>query len=274
MKRIILLSLLLLNIVGTANRLIKAQCTSPNTAFLSGETLSYDLYFNWKFIWIKAGTAAMNITETVYQGEPAYRCNLTTRGNKRADKFFIMRDTLESIVSRELTPLYYRKGALEGKRYHVDQAWYSYPDGVSHIKQRYRNHRGNVSEHLRKSNVCIYDMMSMLLRARSFDAKDYREGQRIVFPMADGGKIEEQTLIYRGKKNFKMENMKITYRCLVFSFVEYKDNKEEEVITFYITDDENHLPVRLDMYLNFGSAKAFLTGTRGLRNPQTSIVKK
>ncbi|MCM1108404.1 MAG: DUF3108 domain-containing protein [Clostridium sp.] len=272
MKRIILLSMMLIQFC-TGQVGLRAQCTSPNTAFLSGETLSYDLYFNWKFIWLKAGTAAMNITRTVYQGEPAYRCNLTTRGSKRADKFFIMRDTLESIVSEELSPLYYRKGALEGKRYHVDQAWYSYPDGVSHIRQRYLNHHGNVSEHQRRSNVCIYDMLSMMLRARSFNGDDFREGQKINFPMADGGKVEEQTLIYRGKKNFKMENAKVTYRCLVFSFVEYENKKEKEVITFYISDDANHLPVRLDMYLNFGCAKAFLTGTRGLRNPQTAIIK-
>ena len=113
----------------------------------------------------------------------------------------------------------------------------------------------------------------MMLRARSFDASDYKVGQKIKFPMADGGKVEEQTLIYRGKKNFKMEESKTKYRCLVFSFVEYEDGKEKEVVTFYITDDKNHLPVRLDMYLRFGSAKAFLTDAKGVRNPQTAIIK-
>ena len=122
-------------------------------------------------------------------------------------------------------------------------------------------------------NVCVYDMLSMMLRARSFDASDYKVGQKIKFPMADGGKVEEQTLIYRGKKNFKMEESKTKYRCLVFSFVEYEDGKEKEVVTFYITDDKNHLPVRLDMYLRFGSAKAFLTEAKGVRNPQTAIIK-
>ena len=42
----------------------------------------------------------------------------------------------------------------------------------------------------------------------------------------------------------------------------------------YITDDKNHLPVRLDLYLNFGSAKAFLSSVRGNRHPLTSIVTK
>jgi hypothetical protein len=32
--------------------------------------------------------------------------------------------------------------------------------------------------------------------------------------------------------------------------------------------------VRLDMYLNFGSAKAFLKSIKGNRHPLTSIVSK
>ena len=101
----------------------------------------------------------------------------------------------------------------------------------------------------------------------------YKKGDKILFPMATGRRVEEQTLIYRGKKNFKAEN-DVNYRCLVFSLVEYdKKGKEKEVITFYVTDDKNHLPVRLDLYLNFGSAKAFLKTVEGNRHPLTSIIK-
>jgi hypothetical protein len=92
--------------------------------------------------------------------------------------------------------------------------------------------------------------------------------------MATGRRVEQQTLIYRGKKEIEANN-DTTYRCLVFSFVEYDSNhKEKEVITFYVSDDRNHLPIRLDLYLNFGSAKAFLTHTKGIRYPLTSVVKK
>jgi hypothetical protein len=120
---------------------------------------------------------------------------------------------------------------------------------------------------------CVYDMLSILLQARSFDPTSYKVGDKILFPMATGKKVEEQTLIYRGKETFKAENG-VKYRCLVFSLVEYdKKKKEKEVITFYVTDDKNHLPVRLDLYLNFGSAKAFLETVEGNRHPLTSIVK-
>lgn len=249
-----------------------AQCTSENNAFLPGENLSYKLYFNWKFIWFTVGSAKMNIEKTTYENNDAYKCHLMTKGNKMADRFFVLRDTLTSIVSEELTPLYYNKSALEGERYTIDRSWYSYQEGKTHVKQWFRTHRGEIREHEEDYTECVYDMISMMLRARSFDATDYKVGDKINFPMADGGRVEPQTLIYRGKKNFKVEDSKIKYRCLVFSFVEYKDGKEKEVVTFYITDDQNHLPVRLDMYLRFGSAKAFLTEAKGVRNPQTSII--
>lgn len=72
----------------------------------------------------------------------------------------------------------------------------------------------------------------------------------------------------------KMEGRTTTYRCLVFDYLEKEDGKEKRIVTFYVTDDANHLPVRLDMYLNFGTAKAFLSGCRGLRNPMGALVKK
>lgn len=91
--------------------------------------------------------------------------------------------------------------------------------------------------------------------------------------MATGRAVEKQTLIYRGKQEYTSEEG-VTYRCLVFSLVEYNKGKEKEVITFFVTDDRNHLPVRLDLYLNFGSAKAFLRSIKGNKYPLTSIVRK
>lgn len=251
-----------------------SQCTADNQAFKAGESLSYKLYFNWRFIWITAGSASMTIKDTSYENEPVYQCDLITKTNKRIDKFFVMRDTLVSIVSQEMAPLYYRKGALEGNRYQVDEVWYSYPEGKSKITQRYKNHLNEVSITEQTSAECIYDMLSMLLRARSFDASKYKINQKIKFLMADGGKVKNETLIYRGKEEFTIDETEETFRCLVFSFVEYKKGKEKEVVTFYITDDANHLPVRLDMYLNFGSAKAFLTNHKGVRSPMTSLIAK
>ncbi len=252
---------------------VKAQCPLENKAFKSGENLEYQLYFNWKFIWIKAGTAHLNITQKKYKGKDAFRCQLITKGNKRTDRFFMMRDTLLSYIRPDLVPLYYRKGAMEGKRYYTDEVWYNYPGGQSELTMRYRNARGEVSDTTRLTSECVYDMVSMLMRARSFDPAQFREGQHLKFNMAEHKKIQQGTLIYRGKEVFTVEESGTKYRCLVFSFVDYEGKKEKEVVTFYVTDDENHLPVRLDLFLRFGVAKAFLRKAENICNPQEAIVK-
>lgn len=252
-----------------------AQCPAENKAFQSGEQVTYDLYFNWKFIWKKVGKAYLNTIDTVYQGQPAYKYDLLNVGSKQMDFFFKMRDTLTCYTSKQLEPLYFCKAAEEGKRHTVDEAWFSYKDGVSYVKQRrtWRNPQRETQEMEYSDSRCIFDMLSILAQARSYRAEDYKVGDKIHFPMATGRRVEEQTLIYRGKKNVEANN-DITYRCLVFSFVEYKDGKEEEVITFFVSDDDNHLPIRLDLYLNFGSAKAFFKSVKGNRYPLTSALEE
>ena len=69
-------------------------------------------------------------------------------------------------------------------------------------------------------------MLSILAQARSYDPADYKIGDRILFPMATGRKVEEQTLIYRGKEEVKAIMIRFTV-ALYFSFVEYKEGKRK-----------------------------------------------
>ena len=268
-KRLIVLFFVVLAVSARSS----AQCSAENTAFRAGEELTYDLFFNWKFVWLSAGSATMSINQMKWESKPAYKAYLITRTSPRLDRFFLMRDTLLSIVTEDLAPCYYKKGANEGGHYYVDEVWYSYSGGNTHLRQRFQDRNGAVTKKTYDSPKCLYDMLSMMLRARSFKAESFRKGDKLRMPMADGHKVEDITLIYRGRENFKMKSTGITYRCLVFSLVEYPAGKEKEVITFYITDDENHIPVRLDLFLRFGVAKAYLSKSKGLRHECTSIVK-
>ena len=115
--------------------------------------------------------------------------------------------------------------------------------------------------------------MSIFLRARNFDASKMKKGDIIPMPISDAKHLTNSWLKYRGKENFKVDGTGEKFRCLVFSFYEKEDGENHELIRFYVTDDQNHLPVRLDMFLSFGSAKAFLKGYKGVRNPMTAKTK-
>ena len=253
---------------------VKAQCEYPNSAFKAGESLNYDLYFNWKFVWVKVGSTHYKITSSTYNGEKALKTDLIFLSNKACDKFFPMRDTLVSYSTNTLVPLYFRKGAREGKRYTVDEVWYSYPSsGTTKMKMRYKDPDDDWEDKVETATECVNDMLNILALSRSMNFSKYKEGQRTIFRMVTGKRLSNQVLIYRGKKDFKANN-DVTYRCLVFSLLNDKVKKEKELLRFYITDDANHMPVRIDFHLNFGEAVAkFLNGT-GIRNPQTSVVKK
>ena len=139
--------ILLAMVLATAAMTANAQCGIENKAFKSGEYLSYDLYFNWKFVWVKVGSASMSTVQSRYKGQTAWRSSLTTRSNSKLDKVFTLRDTLLSYTTQDLAPLYFRKGAREGDRYYVDEIWYSYPKNTCHLKQ----HRiENSGEHVWK----------------------------------------------------------------------------------------------------------------------------
>lgn len=266
-KLLIVIALLIAGIASAT-----AQCKFKNTAFKSGEFLTYNLYFNWKFVWVKVGNASMSTVESKYHGKSAYRASLTTRSSQNADKFFVMRDTLLCYNTTDLEPLYFRKGAREGDRYTVDEAFFSYPNNKVHIKQHRQKNDGSQVWKEHNPGECTYDMLSIFLRARSFNPEGWKKGNRINFPITDGIKILTATLEYKGKTTVKADNG-VKYRCLQLSYIENDKGKQKEIVRFYVTDDANHVPVRLDMFLRFGSAKAFLVGAKGVKGAMTSIVK-
>ena len=106
-----------------------AQCVAKNEAIQPGERLTYELKFNWKFIWVSAGEARMDLLPVTYEGMSCYQTTLYSISNKTVDMFFKMRDTLTCVTTERLEPVYFRKGAEEGSGYTVDEARFSYKDG-------------------------------------------------------------------------------------------------------------------------------------------------
>ena len=241
--------------------------------FKSGETLKCNFYFNWNFIWIRVGDASLTIRDTIYNGQKAKCMKLLSSTNKKADSFFRMRDTLMTVFTDKFKPLYYRKASVEGKKYRLRQVWYNYL-GNSRVKvtqySRYNDEPPIYKEDV-FSGKTIYDMMSLLAFARTLDFTSLKKGTRLSFPVASGKDIEMQHLVYRGKKRTKSDDGH-EYDCFKVSLITEEDGGEEEIVNFYVTDDRNHLPILLDLVLNFGSAKARLSHMSGVMYPVTAVV--
>lgn len=238
-----------------------AQCTIENKAVKSNEFIAYNLYFNWKFVWVPAGTASMSTVETVYKGKKAFRTSLITKSSEAVDKMFMMRDTLLVYSTRDLAPLYYRKGSHEGSRYYVDEVNYSYPDGKCAVNIRHQHNDGSVTKEQKTYEKCVYDMLNIFLVARNYDPKNWKVGHTIPVDITGFSELVKAKLVYQGKSTVKADNGK-NYKCLELSYIEKDEGKDKEIVRFFVTDDSRHIPIRLDLFLRFGSAKAFLSSMK------------
>ena len=164
-----------------------------------------------------------------------------------------------------MEPLYFRKGAREGKRYTVDEVFYSYSGGKCHVRQHRMHNDGTHSWARNSYNDCVYDMMSIFMRARSFNPANWKEGFVVNFPIVDGDDRTPAQIRFDGRTTVKADNG-MKYQCLRLAYLELEDKKYKRIVDFYVTDDDNHIPIRLDMFLRFGSAKAFLYDMKGQRN--------
>lgn len=251
-----------------------AQCKFANQTMINGEEISYDLYFHWGLIWKHVGTATYKVEPTTYNSLEAHEMNLLLATNQSADAFFKMRDTIQSVVTHDLVPLYYKKAAEEGKRFTIDEAIYTYKEGKTIVNQKRTWKSGRVKKYEDKKTDCVYDMLSILAKARAMDLDNYKKGDRLYMPLATGRKVEDIILEFRGTENVKTEN-KTVFRCIVFALINKdKKGKEKDLVTFYVTDDDNLLPIKLDLNLNFGAAQVTVKNIKGQRFPLQSIVKK
>ena len=125
---------------------ILCAVASAQSAFQPGEQLEYSLYYNWSFVWVKAGTATLTIKNSTYNGNAAYLTRLLMRGSKKADGYFVLRDTLTSYVKADnLQPLYYAKRDIEGKKRKKREVWYSYQGNNCRARQQYTHSSGRVT---------------------------------------------------------------------------------------------------------------------------------
>ena len=255
MKRIGLLLVVLLGFFGVNGWAGEAEVS---------EQLDYTLYFNWKFVWIKAGRASLVTRPVTYKGQDAVVATLLANSSETADNLYYLRDTLTTTVSRNGIPLYFEKHCIEGKDVVWERAWYSRTDDDRYCVNLRKDYvDGRVREDRWTGLQQPYDLVSIMLHARSLDLDALTVGQRLTFPIVDSKKVLNQTLVYLGRQQIKAEGGGLV-ECHAFSLKSQLANlstngqEEKEILRFYLATSAQHVPLQIDINFRFGSAKAKL----------------
>lgn len=220
----------------------------------------YNLYLGLGPIKIPAGTAHLYDSEVIYEGILAVRTAMELNTNPKADKLFVLRDTIESYNTKEGESLFFKKTLNEGNKHNVETAHFSKDNDRFIVNldtwDMNTNTRTNHSTEWRPTR--IFDMMSMIAFTQKIDTSDSELGSTETLPMVNGNMVILQYLVYTGNKKIKADDG-CTYDCMIISIRDYSKGKERETVKAYVTNDSKHTPVQLDIILSTGtSIKALL----------------
>jgi hypothetical protein len=110
-------------------------------------------------------------------------------------------------------------------------------------------------------------MLSGFFLARTYDLGSAREGQIFTVPTIVDGEMYDLKIKFKGREMIKSTWGKI--RCLKFVPVLQKGRifKKEEDMVVWLSDDENHIPIRAKAEILFGSLKVDLLAYKGIMHP-------
>ncbi|MDD2475065.1 MAG: DUF3108 domain-containing protein [Dysgonamonadaceae bacterium] len=244
------------------------QTKIVNKAFDAGEKLTYDLYFKYGIINVRAGKATLNTEATNYDYKDAYKLTLNATTGGLVRSMYSIEDTLISYMDKDLVPLLFTKGADEGKDYTRERQIYKYNNGTTSIRTiRYRNGELSFDENI-TTDRCTYDMISILAFARTLNYSKMQRGDNTQVQFITGKRLVNMYIRYLGTSSMKVNNGE-TYEALELSLMilDKAFADQEEAMRVWITNDENRIPLQIDSKLKIGSTRAILKDLSGLKNP-------
>lgn len=232
----------------------------PNTAFKQGEILSYRLHYGA----LNAGIAVLEVKPDVMEVNGRKVMHIVANGytNGAADWFFKVRDRYETYMDKDaMVPwLFVRRVDEGGFKFSQDYTFNHYSKKVD---------VGNGE----KFDVPpgIQDMVSAFYTARSLDLSNAKPGDLFAINCFVDKELWPLKIKFIGRETIKTDIGK--YKCLRFRPVVQKGRvfKHEEDLNVWISDDKNHIPMRVQANILIGSIKMDITGVQNLANPTGEV---
>lgn len=226
-----------------------------NTAFKGGEILTYRLHYGA----LNAGVAVLEVKPKVLSisGRNVFHivCNGYTSG--AADWFFKVRDRYETYLDADamLPWLFVRRVDEGGFKFSQDYVFNHYTKKVD---------VGNGEKF--EFPEGIQDMVSAFYTARNLDLSNAKPGDLFSLNSFVDKEVWPLKIKFIGREEIKTDIGK--YKALKFRPIVQKGRvfKNEEDLNVWISDDKNHIPLRVQAKIIIGSVKMDITGTSNLAN--------
>lgn len=226
------------------------------TKFIPVEKLTYTGYYNWGFLWVKAGWVEFAMSESEKYPD-AVKLEATGGTFPSRDWIFKVRDTLISHYdNKTFLPYEFSRKAHEGNYHKTFDYVFNYKDSVI-LGDVHR-----IGRYQKKDTVRLlpdtYDMLSVAWMTRELDFDQYKEKDLIPIRILIDSKIYDLYVRYLGVNKLKIAGRK--QECYVFSplLVEGEVFKGGENMKVWVSKDEYRLPMMVEAKILVGAVKAIL----------------
>jgi len=237
-------------------------CGIKNTAYKNGETVKMTVYYNTMGAYIGAGDATFTTTLERFNGKPVYHAVGVGNSYPFFDNFYKVRDRYESYIdTNTLLPVKFIRN--------VDEGGFKIYNNVTF------NQTTNTAVSTKgvfKITDCMQDVVSAMYYARSINFDKLKVGDKIPFDMFLDDEVHHLYLRYLGKEKIKTQYGK--FRAIKFKPLLIKGTmfKGGEGMTAWVSDDPNHLLLRVESPIVVGSIKVDMMNYKNLRYPLTSLM--
>ncbi|HXB41982.1 MAG TPA: DUF3108 domain-containing protein [Bacteroidia bacterium] len=231
-----------------------------NEAFKTGESLSYRLHYGF----MDAGVAVLEVLPEIKEigGRKVYHIVGNGYSKGSFDWFFKVKDRYETYLDKDaMVPWYFVRRCNEGG-YIINQDYL-----FNHYTKKVDIGEGKTCD----VPVGIQDMLSSFYYARNIDFTNAKEGDVFTIPSFVDKQVWTLKIKYVGKETISTDLGK--FRCIKFRPIIQTGRifKKEEDLNVWITDDKNHIPLRAQAKIMFGSIKMDLTSYQNLANPMSKV---
>lgn len=255
-KKLVFIFSVLLAISWNVNAQVEF-CTKNNNSYQAGEKLTFKVFYNMGAIWIKAGDAIFTIEDSKYNGHKAYHIIGDGKTQKSHDWIFKVRDKYETYIDKKtMLPLKFIRN--------VDEGGYTIYNNVTFNHEIGKATSTNGVFEIPK---CTQDVLSAIFYARNINYDEYEPGDKIPFNLFLDDKVYSLYIRYLGKEEITTKFG--TFKAIKIQplLIEGTIFKGGEKMKIWVSDDKNHLPLRINSPILVGSIKVDLMAYDNIKNP-------
>ncbi|MCX6207720.1 MAG: DUF3108 domain-containing protein [Bacteroidetes bacterium] len=235
-------------------------CGIKNTCFQEGESISFVVFYNVIGMYVNAGEATFNLSLEHINNKAAYHVVGLGSSNPSYDWIFKVRDRYETFFdTSNLQPLKFIRN--------IDEGGFKHSENVSFNQQ---TNTAVTTNGVFKVPSCVQDVLSAIYYARNIDFSRLQPDDKIPFNMFMDNEVHNLYIKYEGREVIKTKYGKfkaIRFKPLLVKGTMFSGG---EKMTVWVSDDANHIPLRIESPIVVGSVKVDMMQYRNLRYPLSS----